>query len=120
MNESSTHKHDIDMMIEQAGRGRQLQLSGTLDIAVDEVDFSIETGDGFIVLKCRSLSDVLSLMKKVFLPLLVNTDRKSLIETLLRRTDSTLCLQNRFLSIYGPRANPLLRVMLNGIIATRR
>jgi len=120
MNGSSAHNPDIDTLIAQVNSGRELQLSGALNIAVNRVEFTLAAGEGIIVLACRNLSDVLSLLKTVFLPLIENADRKKIFETVLARTGSTLCLQSRFLKIYGPRANPLLRVLLNGIIATRR
>lgn len=84
-----------------------------LHVEVDQVAFNVKANEDSIIISLKSFYDGYHLFRRVFLPMLRNNRRRRIFETALNRTNQTIYLQNRYFGLFGPRANPFLRMLLS-------
>ena len=89
-----------------------MRMNGELEIEVDQVAFSLIVRDEAILISVKRFSDTIMLMKKVVFPALAKKQQYNALAGFLTRMNTTVYIQNRFLGIFGPKANPVLSMLI--------
>jgi hypothetical protein len=89
--------------------GRNTEFTADMQVEVDQVAFSLVAGNEKIVVRFDNLSDARLLANSASRQYLKDKHVLQNLEAVLIRMNLTVYVQNRFLSILGPKANPLLR-----------
>lgn len=97
--------------------GDTTDLSADMQIEVDQVAFNVTAETDSVLIKVKRLTDARLLVKKVFLPLLTDSAKMEFFEKVLERMNVTVYVQNRYLGLIGPRANPILHWALRRFVA---
>ena len=89
--------------------GRGTKITADMQVEVDQVAFSIFAKNEKIVVRFDKISDVRHLANKVSKLRLCDKHIFQTLEAVLDRLNLTIYVQNRFLRVLGPNANPLLK-----------
>jgi hypothetical protein len=98
------NKHSI---LNRLGRGTKI--TADLQVEVDQVAFSVFAENEKIVVRFNKISDMRLLANKVSRIRLGNKHSFHTLEAVLDRINLTVYVQNRFLRVLGPNANPILK-----------
>lgn len=89
--------------------GRGTKITADMQVEVDQVAFSLFAENEKIVIRFDKISDVRLLANKVSRLRLGNKHIFQTLEAVLDRMNLTVYVQNRFLRVLGPNANPILK-----------
>jgi hypothetical protein len=89
--------------------GRNTEFTADMQFEVDQVAFSVVAGNEKIVVRFDNLSEARFLAKSAARQYIGYKHVLQNLEAVLNRMNLTVYVQNRFLSILGPKANPFLR-----------
>lgn len=93
--------------------GRDIEFTADMQVEVDQVAFSLIVGNEKIVVMFDKLSDFRLLANSASIQYLKDKHVFQNLEAVLHRMNLTVYVQNRFLSILGPKANPFLRKLFH-------
>ena len=88
--------------------GRGTKITADMQVEVDQVAFSLFAENEKVLIRFDKISDVLHLADKVTRLKLGDIQICQALEAVLDRMNLTVCVQNRFLRVLGPNANPIL------------
>lgn len=114
MLDSPQHNPSSDLSVLRKSDGL-MSMSGELFIEVDQVAFSLIVSNEASLIIVKRFSDAIMLMKKVVFPVLANKQQRIALACFLTRMNTTVYIQNRFIGIFGPKANPILNMLILSI-----
>ena len=114
MLDSPQHNPSLDKSVLRRSDGL-MSVSGELFIEVDQVAFSLIVSNESLLIVVKRFSDAIMLMKKVVFPVLANKQQRIAFACFLTRMNTTVYIQNRYLGIFGPKANPILNMLILSI-----
>ena len=112
LHQTSAKQHPILSRI-----GGNTEFTSNLQIEVNQVAFKLITEKHKVLITTERAKNLYLLAKGALRPIFRDKITLIILETVLERMNLTVYVQNRFLSILGPKANPFLRKLLYWYVA---
>ncbi len=90
----------------------KLVLVADLHVEVDRVAFTVKASEDSIIISVKNIFDGYALLRRVLLPFAKNKRLRRYFKKTLNQTNQTVYFQNRYLGLFGPKANPISKMLL--------